>query len=152
MLFDWVNNLFGRKSKPARKGKSAERGQNHTSSNKRAKTSRNTSKSNRRNRNKSGAQKALPYRAVSIYSNSECCPAANRINKTKFLAAHAPTLPLGGCDRKDACRCRYRHYEDRRSDVRRDTDHGLPARLRIEGERRHRKDRRKSESKAHRAA
>ena len=150
MLFDWVNNLFGRKSKPARnaKGKLAERGQKDAYSNRRAKTNRNA----RRNRNKAGHQKALPYRAVSIYSNSECCPAANRINKTKFLAAHAPTLPLGGCDRKDACRCRYRHYEDRRSDVRRDTDHGLPARLRIEGERRHRKDRRKSESKAHRAA
>ncbi len=88
----------------------------------------------------------LPYRAVTVYSKVECCAAAQRLAGQKFLAAHAPQLPLGGCTQPDTCRCRYRHLQDRRSEVRRDTDHGLPARSYAETERRNRRDRRRIRS------
>jgi hypothetical protein len=77
-----------------------------------------------------------------IYSRVECCGAAERIAGQKFLAAHAPQLPLGGCDQSTTCQCRYQHLEDRRQEMRRDTDHGLPNRGFSTAERRYRKDRR----------
>ncbi|XOV85033.1 MAG: hypothetical protein ACFHXK_07875 [bacterium] len=83
------------------------------------------------------------YQAVSIYSRSDCCEAAQRITGKKFLAAHAPQLPLGGCDQPAQCRCRYKHMADRREEMRRDTDNGLPARHMYNGERRNRRDRRR---------
>jgi len=82
------------------------------------------------------------FQAVSIYSRSNCCEAAQRITGRKFLAAHAPQLPLGGCSQPDQCRCRYKHMSDRREEMRRDTDNGLPARQMLNGERRNRRDRR----------
>lgn len=87
-----------------------------------------------------------PYRAVTIYSNSNCCAAAKQLEGKKFLSNHAPVLPLGGCTNKDQCACRYKHYADRREDIRRDTDFGLPNRnagrteeRRMRRERRHNK-------------
>ena len=71
------------------------------------------------------------------------CAAAQRIENQKFLAAHAPELPLGGCDTPQQCRCRYKYHADRRTDVRRDTDHGLPDGPFPGENRRYRKDRRK---------
>lgn len=82
------------------------------------------------------------FQAVSIYSRSDCCEAAQRITGRKFLAAHAPQLPLGGCSQPDQCRCRYKHMPDRREEMRRDTDNGLPARQMLNNERRNRRDRR----------
>ncbi len=85
-----------------------------------------------------------PYRGVTVYSRKDCCDAALRIQGQKFLAAHAPQLPLGGCSQPQLCECRYKHLADRRSEVRRDTDHGLPGQH-YHTERRSRKtDRRKS--------
>jgi len=86
-----------------------------------------------------------PYRAIIIYSRIDCCGAAERLAGQKFLAAHAPKLPLGGCDQLSRCQCRYRHLEDRRQEARRDTDHGLPNRGFATMERRYRKDRRHDE-------
>jgi len=83
-----------------------------------------------------------PYRAIMVYSRVACCDAARRLAGQKFLAAHAPQLPLGGCDHPASCQCRYRHLEDRRQEMRRDSDHGLPARGYNNSERRYRKDRR----------
>jgi hypothetical protein len=85
----------------------------------------------------------LAYRAVTVYSKIDCCQAAARLEGQKFLAAHAPQLPLGGCSQSERCQCRYRHLEDRRQEVRRDSDHGLPARTYGESERRCRSDRRR---------
>jgi|GEM_PF-1661338 len=86
-----------------------------------------------------------PFRSVSVYSRDlNCCAAAKRIDGHKFLAAHAPELPLGGCSNQGRCSCRYRHYLDRRSDTRRDEDFGLPNRNYIVNERRSRKDRRRT--------
>ena len=91
----------------------------------------------------------LPYRAVTVYSKIDCCQAAARLEGQKFLAAHAPQLPLGGCSQPDQCQCRYRHLEDRRQEMRRDTDHGLPARAYSDSERRCRNDRRRRPHGSH---
>ncbi|MEM7099981.1 MAG: hypothetical protein AAF541_17060 [Pseudomonadota bacterium] len=134
MLLNWLNNLFSK----GNSGKAA-RSAGHT---------RNSSRpSSARKRTRQRAQAVTqnhPYRAVSVYSQAEQCEAAKRLRGTKFLAAHAPTLPLGGCTQNDQCRCKYRHYKDRRSELRRDSDHGMPPRVWLDQERRHRKDRRKS--------
>ena len=86
----------------------------------------------------------FPYRGVRIYSRSQnCCKAAKRIAGQKFLAAHAPQLPLGGCDQPEVCQCRYQHLADRRQEMRRDSDHGLPGRPYNGIDRRYRPDRRR---------
>lgn len=72
------------------------------------------------------AKRSYPFRAVFIDNSDGCCDAAKRNTHQKFLAAHAPQLPLGTCDRPQHCRCRYKHLTDRRQDMRRDEDHGLP--------------------------
>lgn len=59
----------------------------------------------------------------------DCCGAARAIGGQRFLSDEAPLLPLEGCDRRDQCSCRYRHYSDRRTALRREVDDGLPARL-----------------------
>ena len=150
MLFNWVTNLFSRQktgsagstaqSKPLNSGKST--------SYKKATRKAGAAARPQRQRNTPPTTRH-PYRAVSVYSRSSCCAASKRLKNEKFLAAYAPILPLGGCTQPNQCRCRYRHFEDRRQDMRRDTDHGLPGRVWIEHDRRHRrKDRRKSQSDA----
>ena len=91
----------------------------------------------------SGRKIPQTFQAVSIYSRTDCCDAAKRITGQKFLAAHAPQLPLGGCSQPEQCHCRYKHLSDRREEMRRDTDNGLPARQMLNGERRNRRDRRR---------
>ncbi|MEE4284477.1 MAG: hypothetical protein V2I41_21250 [Pseudomonadales bacterium] len=103
----------------------------------------NTRRTHQRQQDPVTARKSpQSFQAVSIYSRSDCCEAAQRITGKKFLAAHAPQLPLGGCDQPAQCRCRYKHMSDRREEMRRDTDNGLPARQMLNGERRNRRDRR----------
>ena len=127
MLFTWVTNLFN-KPKTAR-GAPADK------------------RTRRRSKPVSPPTNRRSYRAVSVYSRSACCAASKRLKNEKFLAAYAPILPLGGCSQPNQCRCRYRHYEDRRQEMRRDSDHGLPGRVWVEHDRRHRRrDRRKSQS------
>ena len=89
-----------------------------------------------------------PYRAVTVYGREDCCAAAERIRGQKFLAAHAPQLPLGGCTHPNQCRCKYKHMQDRREELRRDADYGLPGRSYVANERRLRRDRRRSQAKA----
>ena len=83
-----------------------------------------------------------PYRAVTIHGRADCCAAAKRIKGDVFLAAHAPLLPLGGCTQTEKCHCRYQHLADRRQELRRDADFGLPGRAANHGERRCRAERR----------
>ena len=56
-----------------------------------------------------------PYHAVSIAHEAGRCRKAAELEGRRFLAAAAPKLPLPNCD-ANACRCRYVHFEDRRSD------------------------------------
>ncbi|NKB98570.1 MAG: hypothetical protein GKR90_08780 [Pseudomonadales bacterium] len=84
------------------------------------------------------------FRAVVIHSAEGCCEAAERNGGQKFLAAHAPQLPLGTCDRPQQCRCRYKHLTDRRQESRRDEDNGMPGQAYYGDNRRYRRNRRKS--------
>lgn len=53
------------------------------------------------------------YHAVSIWPCLEACPAAWRMKNQPFLSTEAPALPLAACN-QETCKCRYRHYSDRR--------------------------------------
>ena len=66
-----------------------------------------------------------PYHAVAICCTRNSCPTALESQFVRHLSNKAPLLPLKECDRPDECECRYQHYEDRRSDSRRASDHGL---------------------------
>ncbi|MEM7003892.1 MAG: hypothetical protein AAF529_24110, partial [Pseudomonadota bacterium] len=89
-------------------------------------------------------QAASAFRAVSIYSPANSCDGAARIRDQRFLARHAPQLPLENCSHPQQCRCRYRHHQDRRdAEARRDADHGLPSSPPNGDERRRRDDRRR---------
>jgi hypothetical protein len=83
---------------------------------------------NRAKAGNSGAADAQPakeeprYNGVEIVpQKGDCCAAVRALAGQRFLAAEAPLFPLPGCDRPN-CGCRYRHYEDRRTDIRRVTD------------------------------
>lgn len=54
------------------------------------------------------------YQAVEIVPCLKACEAARELSGGRFLARRAPVLPLGICDRKDACTCRFRKHDDRR--------------------------------------
>ena len=60
-----------------------------------------------------------PWHAVGISTGVSCCRAAVFLRETRFLSKQAPPLPLQGCTQPKACRCRYKHYNDRRSGPRR---------------------------------
>ena len=71
-----------------------------------------------------------PYHAVAIhYDRRQACPAVRDRHNQVFFPSEAPALPLPECTRRTTCHCRYEHLPDRRQDMRRDTDHGLPERL-----------------------
>ncbi len=73
---------------------------------------------------------ATRYRAVRLQFDRRLgCEAVRELENRVFLGNEAPSLPLVDCSRKGACKCGYRHQSDRREDMRRDTDHGLPERL-----------------------
>jgi hypothetical protein len=53
-----------------------------------------------------------------------CCSAVKVIAGERLLVDRAPPLPLADCDR-GSCHCRYEQYDDRRGDLRRDSDVGI---------------------------
>ena len=67
------------------------------------------------------------FHGVSIQTDElDACEAARDLENVRFLADDAPMLPLSGCSNPAGCRCKYRHYEDRRTEARRESDVGLP--------------------------
>jgi hypothetical protein len=62
------------------------------------------------------------WHAVAIIAERYCCEAARGLLGRRFLAAEAPRVPLPGCTAREACTCKYRHYEDRRGPPRRKED------------------------------
>ena len=76
------------------------------------------------------------FHAVSVQPDQgDCCDAVAQIQGRRYLSDEAPLLPLADCTRSQDCKCRYEHYDDRRTNVRRDTDQGLPEKLRPEEDR-----------------
>jgi len=70
--------------------------------------------------------KSEPWHAVTIVGRGKCCSALDSYRGVRFLSGEAPRLPLAKCDRPQTCACTYRHYPDRRTEQRRDSDAGSP--------------------------
>jgi hypothetical protein len=70
------------------------------------------------------ANPKLRFRGVEVVAAGDACPAARALQGLRLLTADAPgRLPLGDCDRPGACRCVYRHFDDRRAGPRRENEH-----------------------------
>jgi hypothetical protein len=65
------------------------------------------------------------WHAVTIVPGAGHCKAVEPCKGRRILSREAPRLPLAECDARE-CRCKYRHYADRRSGPRRG-DAGGPA-------------------------
>jgi hypothetical protein len=85
-----------------------------------------------------------PYHCVEIRSRGDACSAVRRMTGKRFLSAEAPPLPLAGCPLR-ACRCVYRHFDDRRQEDRRNPygSGRRPPPESVGGERRRGSDRRR---------
>jgi hypothetical protein len=85
---------------------------------------------------KKAAKKSRPYvksvtqlfHGIEVVPGAEACQAARAILGHRYLSDEAPRLPLESCSKPRVCRCVYRHYRDRRTDIRRESDVGLPVR------------------------
>ena len=67
------------------------------------------------------------FHGVSIRADElSACDAARNLENVRFLADDAPMLPLNDCSNPADCRCKYQHYDDRRTEARRESDVGLP--------------------------
>jgi len=62
------------------------------------------------------------WHAVTVVLRESSCAAAALCRSTRYLADHAPRLPLPKCPHPEACPCTYRHHEDRRAETRRSDD------------------------------
>ena len=62
-----------------------------------------------------------PWHAVAVVPCTAACQLARQSSHLRFLSREAPALPLAGCHMR-SCTCRYRHFQDRRSSPRRDSD------------------------------
>ena len=56
------------------------------------------------------------------------CSAVAELHSKRFLSDEAPVLPLDRCPHPLSCHCVYKHFDDRRTELRRDSDEGLPIR------------------------
>jgi len=54
------------------------------------------------------------FHAVAIKYSENACDAAKAMTGRRFLSNAAPRLPLPECDFPD-CRCKFAHYDDRRT-------------------------------------
>ena len=54
------------------------------------------------------------YRGAEVIAGDGACDAARSLANLRLLAADVPPLPLKTCDRPATCKCKYRHFDDRR--------------------------------------
>jgi hypothetical protein len=88
--------------------------------------------------------KYSPYRAVSIRpSMVGSCEASRAMEEQRFLASEAPLLPLRDCSNPNGCRCKYKHWDDRRQDDRRSPFRGIGEQLHAKDDKRRGRDRRR---------
>ena len=66
------------------------------------------------------------FRAISIVPGARACDVVKRFAKHRFLVSEAPQPPLAGCEFAGTCTCTYRKFADRRTELRRGSDEGLP--------------------------
>ena len=60
------------------------------------------------------ANMRVKYRGAEIIAAEDACDAARSVTNLRLLSADVPTLPLKTCDRPATCKCKYRHFDDRR--------------------------------------
>lgn len=84
----------------------------------------------RRTREKRAPVRTLQhlFHGIAIEPGECACNAALALKGQRFLSEEAPRVPLEACDRLEQCRCVYRHFTDRRTELRREADMGLPMR------------------------
>ena len=76
------------------------------------------------------------FHGVAVRPRGEaCCSAVDALGAQRFLSEDAPLLPLAKCSDPKGCRCVYEHFDERRDNLRRETDIGLPERLHPEEKR-----------------
>lgn len=75
------------------------------------------------------------FHGIAIEPSPDGCEAAQHLAGFRFLSEEAPRLPLDGCSCRTDCGCTYRHFQDRRTDTRRESDLGLPQRLVVDDKR-----------------
>ncbi len=84
----------------------------------------------------SGSRRHTPIRTTRSLFHGVCvvpdpvcaCDAVQDLTGVRFLAEEAPKLPLSDCSNAMTCGCKYQHFDDRRTDLRRESDIGLPMR------------------------
>ena len=54
------------------------------------------------------------YSGTVLIADKHACDAAWALTKLSLLAEDVPPLPLKTCDRPAACKCWYKHFDDRR--------------------------------------
>ncbi len=54
------------------------------------------------------------YRGAEVIAADGACDAARSLTNVRLLSADVPLLPLKTCDRPGTCKCKYRHFDDRR--------------------------------------
>ncbi len=67
------------------------------------------------------------FHGVAIRTTSSfTCDAVTNLMGKRFLSEESPRLPLDQCTNPKECGCIYQHFDDRRADLRRESDQGLP--------------------------
>ena len=61
-----------------------------------------------------GGKPRLKHRGAEVIAADDACDAARSLTNVRLLAADVPLLPLKTCDRPATCKCKYRHFDDRR--------------------------------------
>ena len=92
-----------------------------------------------------GAPSKLKYHCVEVIAGARACQVARQLKDLRLLSAEAPRLPLATCDRPADCRCKYRHFDDRRQGPRRENEHATVPRPHTGLERRRWRGRRDSD-------
>ena len=54
------------------------------------------------------------YRGAEIIAAEDACDPARSLTNLRLLSADVPQLPIKTCDRPATCKCKYRHFDDRR--------------------------------------
>ena len=56
----------------------------------------------------------LKHRGAEVIAAADACDAARSLTNLRLQSADVPLLPLKTCDRPATCKCKYRHFDDRR--------------------------------------
>ena len=82
-----------------------------------------SSRANKKNtpkhtQSKTVSKSSSPYHCVEVKMSYDACEEVLKLHGKRYLSAEAPMLPVVGCNQN--CKCKFKHYDDRRQDDRRD--------------------------------